>query len=175
LALWGLYFLSITGKLHFAPGDLPVFLSAFFWAGHVLWINRLAPYHQPFRLAAGQFLVCGLLSLQVATWRKESPLITAAFLPALPALLYAGVISVGLAYTLQVVAQKDAPPAHAALIMGLEGVFAFLGGILLLHESLSRRNLLGALLMTTGVLLSQQRNGSGKENQSKTRTPEATK
>ncbi len=105
------------------------------------------------RLALGQFLVCTLLSLGSALiWERfEIQAITAVWIP----IAYAGVLSVGVAYTLQVVAQRHAPAAHAAIILSLESVFAALGGWLLLEESLGPRGLLGCAIMLAGMLISQ--------------------
>ncbi|MCL2479406.1 MAG: DMT family transporter, partial [Treponema sp.] len=75
--------------------------------------------------------------------------------PAIIPVLYGGLASVGIAYTLQVVAQKNAPPAHATIILCLEGFFAALGGILLLHEPLGIPTFIGFVLMLTGMLVSQ--------------------
>jgi drug/metabolite transporter (DMT)-like permease len=131
-----------------------VLIGAFFWAGHVLVIGWLAGRHvEPVLLACLQFIVCGVLSLAVAV---ASEPITARWAAGrgLP-ILYGGLLSVGVAYTLQVVAQRDAPPAHAAIILSLETVFAALGGWLLLNETLAGRGLMGCGLMFAGMLLSQ--------------------
>jgi drug/metabolite transporter (DMT)-like permease len=119
----------------------------------VLIIGYLAKKIDPIKLSIVQFFVAGVLSLLVAvsleliTW----DMITATAIP----LLYAGVMSTGVAYTLQVVAQQHAHSSHAAIILSLEGAFALLGGWLLLDEQLPARGLLGCGLMLTGMLLSQ--------------------
>ncbi len=154
LAVAGLYLLTLTDDLALAEGDGLVLIGAFFWAGHVLVIGWLSGRHiEPVLLAGLQFIVCAVLSLAVAVATED---ITLAGLwgGAMP-ILYGGLLSVGVAYTLQVVAQRDAPPAHAAIILSLETVFAALGGWLLLNEILSGRGLLGCALMFAGMLLSQ--------------------
>ncbi len=153
LATLGLYFLSITEALTIAWGDLLVLIGSFFWAAHVLIIGRMSPRMDALKLAITQFAVCSLLSLLTAV-ALESPTWEGLGQAALP-ILYGGLGSVGVAYTLQVVAQKDAHPAHAAIFLSMEAVFAALGGWWLLNEILTPRALLGCGLMLTGMLLSQ--------------------
>lgn len=153
LAALGLYFLSITEHLTIAWGDLLELIGAFFWAAHVLIIGRLSPRMDALKLAITQFAVCSLLSLLTAlavetlTWEGLQQ-------AAIP-ILYGGLGSVGVAYTLQVVAQKDAHPAHAAIFLSMEAVFAAIGGWWLLNELLTARAMLGCGLMLAGMLLSQ--------------------
>ena len=154
LAVTGLYLLTLTDDLTLAEGDGLVLIGALFWAGHVLVIGWLSGRHiEPVLLASLQFVVCAVLSLAVAAATESVTLagLQGATLP----ILYGGLLSVGVAYTLQVVAQRDAPPAHAAIILSLETVFAALGGWLLLNEILSGRGLTGCALMFAGMLLSQ--------------------
>ena len=153
LAVVGLYLLSITGTLHMQQGDVLVLLGAFFWAVHVLLIGRWAPRTEPVRLAALQFAVCSLLSLPLALGLEEPT--WQGLRGALGPILYAGLLSTGVAYTLQVVAQRQAPPAHAAIILSLEAVFAVLGGMVMLDESLGARGIAGCVLMLTGMIVSQ--------------------
>jgi drug/metabolite transporter (DMT)-like permease len=160
MALAGLYLLSFSNGLSLnfensleLKGDLLELVCAVFFAGHVLIIGYLAKKIDPIKLSIVQFFVAGVLSLLVAvsleliTW----DMITATAIP----LLYAGVMSTGVAYTLQVLAQQHAHSSHAAIILSLEGAFALLGGWLLLDEQLPARGLLGCGLMLTGMLLSQ--------------------
>lgn len=153
IALVGLFLLSITDDWTLAYGDLLELIGALFWAGHVLLIGWLCRRIDPIRLALGQFLVCTLLSLGAALiWEQfDLQAISAVWVP----IGYAGILSVGVAYTLQVVAQRQAPAAHAAIILSLESVFAALGGWLLLDESLGVRGLLGCGTMLAGMLISQ--------------------
>jgi len=153
LAAVGLYFLSITATLTIAWGDLLVLVGAFFWAAHVLIIGHLSPRMDALRLAITQFAVCSLLSLMVAL-AIETISWQSLWQAAVP-ILYGGLGSVGVAYTLQVVAQKDAHPAHAAIFLSMEAVFAALGGWWLLHEVLTVRALFGCGLMLAGMLVSQ--------------------
>ena len=153
LAAVGLYLLSVTDQFNIAWGDFLEILGAFFWAGHVLVIGYFSPRTSAIRLAIGQFAVCSVLSLLTA-FIFETIRLSDILQAAVP-ILYGGLASVGIAYTLQVVAQKNAHPAHAAIILSLEAVFAALGGWLLLGEVLSARGLLGCGLMLAGMLLSQ--------------------
>jgi drug/metabolite transporter (DMT)-like permease len=153
LAVLGLYFLSIKESIIPETGDLLVLCGAFFWAFHVLAIDRFVKRSDAFLLAFIQFLVCALLSLIFGFFSESLNLQNV--VNASISLLYAGVFSVGIGYTLQVVAQKEANPAHAAIILSLEAVFAALGGWLILSEVLSPRELLGCLLMLSGMIFSQ--------------------
>jgi len=153
LALVGLYLLTMTGRLVMSLGDTLVLMGALFWSIHVLLIGRWAPHTEPIRLAALQFLVCGVVSGAVGL-PLEQPTAEAVAGAAAP-LLYAGLASTGIAFTLQVVAQRHAPPAHAAIILSLEAAFAVLGGWLLLGEILSVRGMVGCALMLGGMILSQ--------------------
>jgi len=153
LAAAGMYFLSVTRSFTIAWGDLLVFFSAFMWAGHVQLAGWLAPRVGAIRLAVMQYLMCGGLSLGVAFW-KEKVAWAGVSQAAIP-ILYGGLLSVGVAYTLQLVAQKKAPAAHAAILMSLETVFAALGGWLILGETLSLRALFGCALILSGMLASQ--------------------
>ena len=153
LAAVGLYFLSITDQFTIASGDLLVLAGAFFWAAHVLVIGWLSPRSDSLKLALTQFMVCSLLSLLTAIIFEKIAL--SSILQAAIPILYGGVLSVGVAYTLQVVAQRDAHPAHAAILLSLEAVFAAIGGWIILGERLTARGLTGCGLMLAGMLISQ--------------------
>lgn len=153
LAVVGLYFLSITASFTISRGDFLVFICAFFFAAHVLLLARLSRIWHPLRLAAVQYLTTSALSMLVALATEEIALqaVLAAWLP----IVYGGMFSVGVAYSLQIIAQRSAHPAHAAILLSLEGAFAALGGVLILGEVLSPRDLLGCILMLAGMLASQ--------------------
>jgi drug/metabolite transporter (DMT)-like permease len=154
LAVAGLYLLTLADTLSLANGDGLVLAGALFWSGHVLVIGWLSGRNiDPLLLACLQFVICSALSLTVAFATESISLgiLRAAMWP----ILYGGLLSVGVAYTLQVVAQRDAPPAHAAIILSLETVFAALGGVWLLDETLSERGWFGCILMFAGMALSQ--------------------
>ena len=153
IAVIGLYLLSINEDFSIAKGDLLQLICAVFFAAHVLVIGYVAKRMDPLKLSLIQYFVSGILSLfiavsiEVITWQ----MIVDTAIP----LLYAGIMSIGVGYTLQVVAQQHAKSSHAAIILGLEGAFAVLGGWLILDENLSTRGLIGCALMLTGMFLSQ--------------------
>ncbi len=153
LAVAGLYLLSITESFTIARGDLFILIGAFFWTIHVLLIGYLARRANPIYIACIQFIVCSILSLLAAVPFETItlPAIRAAALP----ILYSGIFSAGVAFTLQVICQRTSPPAHAAIVMSLETVFAALSGYLILHERLTPRDLAGCALMFAGLLVVQ--------------------
>jgi len=153
LAAVGMYLLSIREGFSISFGDLLELIGAFLWAGHILLIGWISPKTDSLPLAFVQFMVCSLASLVTAAAVETVSLagLAAAALP----ILYGGALSVGVAYTLQVVAQSHSHPAHAAILLSLESVFAAVGGWLILGEMMSPRGLVGCLLMLAGMLLSQ--------------------
>lgn len=153
LATVGLYFLTIEGGWRMAWGDALVLAGAFLWAGHVLLIGHLSPGTDPVKLAFLQFMACAALSALAAVLTETTSM--DALRAALAPILYAGIMSVGVGYTLQVIAQGHARPADAAILLSLEAVFAVIGGWLLLGEQLSARALFGCALMLVGILISQ--------------------
>ena len=150
LATIGLYLLSVTEAWTFAPGDFWELFGAFFCAAHVLILGWLSPRMDRIKLACTQYVVCSILSLLGAYFTETITLdgIMGAIIP----ILYGGVLSVGIAYTLQVIAQRHAPPTHAAIILSLEAVFAAMAGWLILGEMLSLRGLIGCIFMFAGML-----------------------
>ena len=163
LALVGLYLLSINDDFTMSYGDLLQFIGALFWAVHILLIDHYSGRVSQLKLSAVQFAVCGVLSLGVSLI-FETPDV-AGVLAGWQPILYAGLVSVGVAYTLQVVGQKSANPAHAAIILSLESVFAAMGGVWLLDETLSARAWFGCALMLAGMLLSQIRWPGGQKTE----------
>jgi drug/metabolite transporter (DMT)-like permease len=153
LAVLGMALLSIGADFTVAPGDWLQLAGAVVWGVHVLLVGALASRHDPLRIAFLQFATCALISLLLAVVFEEFHL--DAILRAGPAVLYGGVIAVGIGYTLQVVAQKHAIASHAAIILSLEAVFAAIAGALVLGESLSARGHLGCALMFAGMLAAQ--------------------
>ena len=153
IAVIGLYLLSINDDFSIARGDLLQLICAVFFAAHILVVGYVAKRMDPLKLSLIQYVVSGVLSFFIAiaieliTWQ----MIVDTAIP----LLYAGVMSIGVGYTLQVIAQQHAKSSHAAIILGLEGAFAVLGGWLILDENLSTRGLIGCGLMLSGMFLSQ--------------------
>jgi len=153
LAIAGLYLLSIKGRFEVDRGDMLVFFCAFFWAGHVLTIARMSKRYDVLKVALFQNLVCFLLALVMAVITEE--IVLEKLLDALVPILYAGIMSTGIAFTLQVVGQRHAHPTHASILMSTEAVFAVVGGWLILGEIMSGRNFAGCVLMLIGMVISQ--------------------
>jgi len=155
LSVAGLYLLSMTSALSIAPGDKLVLYCAVIFTFHVLFIAWLSPRMDSFLLAIIQFAICAFLNLVVAFALEpvNYDSIMQAWLP----IAYGGILSVGVAYTLQVIAQKTAHPAYASIILSLEAVFAVLGGWMILDEQLTGRMIAGCLLMLLGMMIVQVR------------------
>lgn len=151
LAVLGMYFLCISEDFTVTGGDLLVLLGAVAFAGHILVIDHYTARVDGVRLACLQLLVSGALST-VLMLLFEQPRLSAV-LAAWKPICYAGLLSCAVAYTLQVVCQKEVEPTLASLIMSLESVFSVLFGWLLLQERLSGRELLGCVLTFCAVLL----------------------
>ena len=154
LAVAGLYFLCITEGLSVGRGDVLVILCAFFFSLQILLVDHYSSRVDCVSLACLQFLVCGAVSALLMAFSGERPAladITAAWAP----ILYAGILSSGVGYTLQAVGQKHTDPTVASLVMSLESVFSVLAGALLLGEALSLREALGCVLMFAAILLAQ--------------------
>jgi drug/metabolite transporter (DMT)-like permease len=156
LALWGLWLLSISpgaDGLTINRGDPLVLGCAFMWAIQILIVARASKVLEPLRFAFLQFAVTGILSLTIALAIEKPTLVQAG--EAWGALLYGSVFSVCLAFVIQMVAQRVAPPTHAAIIMSLESVFGMAAGVWLLSEPLDGRKVLGASLMFAALLVAQ--------------------
>ncbi len=153
VAIVGLYFLCINEGFSIGLGDLLMLGAAFLFAVQILLISRFAPHVDSLRLSAGQFLVSGLVSLVIMLF-VETPTMQGV-LGAWLSLLYAGVLSSGVAYTLQIVGEKDADPSIASLAMSMESVFSLLAGWVILNQILSGRELLGCGLMFAAIVVSQ--------------------
>ena len=153
LAVAGLYLLCITDRLALGKGDILVLLCAVVFAVHILVVDHFSAKTDGVRMSCIQFLVCGLLSgvCMLLTEHPEMRLILQAWQP----ILYAGVFSCGVGYTLQIIGQKGTDPTVASLILSLESVVSVLAGWLLLGQRLSVRELGGCALMFAAILLAQ--------------------
>jgi len=153
LATAGLYLLCITADFTIGKGDLLVIACAFGFAAHILVIDRFSPKTDGVKLSCLQFFLAGLFSVpfmmiyETVDWAN----IYDCRFP----ILYTAVMSCGVAYTLQILGQKDVEPAVASLIMSLESVFAVITGIILLHEQVSGREVLGCVIMFAAIVLAQ--------------------
>lgn len=152
----GLYFLSINEDFTIQLGDLLQLIGAFFWAIHIQVIDRFVKKVDAVKLSSAQFATCSVLSLIVAFITEE--IVPGQIFLALVPILYGGLMSVGVAYTLQAIGQRHAKPAHAAIAMSMEAVFAAIGGMIILHETMSLRGFLGCALMMAGILITQTEN-----------------
>jgi len=161
LAITGIYLLSVTGDFRIGFGDLVVLVCAFFFTAHILYIDHVVRDADPVKISCVQFAVAGVISLVIALCTE--PIAWSGIMSAAPAILYGGVMSTGVAYTLQVVAQRDARPAPAAIILSMESVFSVIGGALLLDEQMTARGYLGCVLVLAALILAQVKFGK-KEN-----------
>ncbi len=153
LAMAGLYLLCIAGDFTIGQGDILVFVCAVLFSVHILVIDHFSPLADGVKLSCIQFFVCGILSGVGMLLTEEPRLadILAAWMP----ILYAGAMSCGVAYTLQIVGQKDMNPTVASLILSLESCVSVLAGWLLLGQALTGRELLGCVVMFGAIILAQ--------------------
>ncbi len=153
-SLVGIFFLSGGTLDALTTGDWWVIASTVFWAAHVLWVGRVAAKRgAPILVAFTQFVVCGVLATVLACVRESVTIDR--FAAALPAILYGGILSVGVAFTLQVVAQRHARAADAAIILSSEILFAAIAAALYLSEQLSPIQIAGGGLIFTCILAVQ--------------------
>ena len=154
MAAVGLYLLCMTGvDLSLNKGDTLQLLCAVGFAIHILTIGHFSPLTDGIKMSSIQFFVAGFLALifMVIFEEPNMPAILDAAVP----ILYAGLISAGVGYTLQIVAQKDTNPTIASLILSLESVFALIAGTIILHEAMTSRELVGCLIMFAAIVLAQ--------------------
>ena len=153
IALAGLYFLCIMDGFSIGKGDIYVFLGAIAFSIHILVIDHFTQFNEGVKMSCIQFFVCGILCF-VPMMLFEHPEISVILLAWKP-ILYAGVMSCGVAYTLQIVGQKNMNPTVASLILSLESVTSVIAGFLVLHQNLSHRELIGCGLMFIAIVLAQ--------------------
>ena len=153
VAAVGMYFLSVSETLTISKGDILVAVSAFFFAVQIMAVDYFAPQVDGVKLSCIQFLVVGIISLVISLF-FENPGMNDIISAAVP-ILYAGVLSSGVAYTLQIIGQKYAPPTTATLLMSLESVFSLLGGIVVLQQIPTGREVFGCILVFAAVAVSQ--------------------
>ncbi len=153
LGILGLYLLCASGTASIDKGDILVFGCAVFFSGHILCSDRFAARAEIIKMSFLQFLVSFVLSTVTALLTEDVSF--AAIWDGRIAVAYCGILSAGVRYTLQIFGQKSVKPAAASLIMSFESVFAVIGGWLLLHETLSARELLGCAVMFAAIVLVQ--------------------
>jgi drug/metabolite transporter (DMT)-like permease len=166
LAVIGLYFLSVKEGFSIEKGDLFEVAGAFFWTFHILCIDHFIKKVDGLKLSLIQTITCSVLSMIVAFIFEEITI--SSLYQAIIPILYGGICSVGIAYTLQIIGQKHAKPSHAAIILSMEAVFASIGGIIILNENLGVRGYVGCALMFAGMLLSQLSNFGSSSADKKT-------
>jgi drug/metabolite transporter (DMT)-like permease len=150
----GAYFLSTAGKgFEFQNGDSLELIGAFFWGLHFVVLGKFASRYEPISFACGQFFITGLLNFSMGLAFEKLGLLTP--LPLIGAILYRAVFSIGIGYTLQVWGQNHTPPTDAALILGLEAVFAVLAAWILLHQFLLPLQVMGCVIIFASVVFSQ--------------------
>lgn len=153
IALAGLYFLCITQKLTIQRGDALILCCSVLYAGQILAIDHYNPFVDGVKMSCIQFLTGGVLGA-VIMFLFENPSV-AMILSAAGPILYTGIMSTGVGYTLQIVGQKGLNPTVAALILSLESVFSALSGYVFLHQVLTTRELIGCVLMFIAIVLAQ--------------------
>lgn len=153
IALAGLYFLCITQKLTIQRGDALILCCSVLYAGQILAIDHYNPFVDGVKMSCIQFLTGGVLGA-VFMFLFENPSV-AMILSAAGPILYTGIMSTGVGYTLQIVGQKGLNPTVAALILSLESVFSALSGYVFLHQVLTTRESIGCVLMFIAIVLAQ--------------------
>lgn len=153
MALIGLYLLCITDGFSIGKGDLLVLVCAFLFSVHILVIDHFSPKVDGVKLSCLQFLTCGILS-GIPALLFERPSFSAICQAWMP-ILYAGIMSCGVAYTLQIIGQKNMNPTVASLILSLESCISVLAGWVLLGQQLSTREILGCVIMFAAIILAQ--------------------
>jgi len=153
LAVAGLYFLCITEDFTITIGDFYVMICAFCFSGHILVIDYFTQRVDGVELSCAQFFVVTILS-SIGMLLTETPSLEA-IMSCIGPILYVGLFSSGVAYTLQILAQKDSNPTVVSLLLSLESVFATLAGAVILHDKMNGKEYLGCLLMLIAVVLAQ--------------------
>lgn len=153
-AIGGLFFLCMTGNsVSFGKGDIVLIIGAVFWAFHILIIDKFVNDVSPLKFSMMQFFVCGVLSV-IGALLTETVEISSVKAAAVP-ILYGGIMSVGVAYTCQILGQKHSDPTFASIVFSTESVFSAVGGALLLNEIMTGRGYFGCALIFVGIVLSQ--------------------
>lgn len=161
MALIGLYLLCITDGFSIGKGDILVMICAVLFSLHILVIDYFSPKVDGVKMSCIQFLVCGILS-GIPALIFENPQISS-ILAAWQPILYAGVMSCGVAYTLQIVGQKNMNPTVASLILSLESCISVLAGWILLGQSMSGKEILGCVIMFAAIILAQLPEKTGNQ------------
>lgn len=160
-ALLGLYLLCMTSGFTMERGDVFVLSCAFLFSAQIMFVDYFAPKVDCVRLSSIEFLITGLCSLIPMYLKEIRPIGFSAWISLFfdggvwVALLYAGVLSCGVAYTFQVIGQRELNPTLASLLMSLESVFSVIAGTIILHEHMKPRELMGCLVLFAAIICSQ--------------------
>lgn len=149
----GAFLLSTAGSFRLYPGDSLELIGAFFWALHFVVLGKFATKFDSVSFAAGHFFISGFINFIIGLFIEDLSLLL--ITPVLGAILYRATLSIGIGYTLQVWGQKHTPPTDAALILGLEAVFAVIAAWLILNQSLLPIQITGCIIIFVAVLISQ--------------------
>ncbi|MBR3296038.1 MAG: DMT family transporter [Clostridia bacterium] len=163
IAVAGMYLLCINGEFRLATGDIYIILCALAFSFHILAIDRYANRVDPLKLSLLQYLICGIVSMvpMILFEKVEIGNILSCWAP----LLYGGVLSTGVGYTLQMVGQKFTNPTVASILMCLESVFSLIAGIIILGQVPSTREIIGCVLMFIAIIITQIPAGSRDKEQ----------
>ena len=153
LGIVGMYLLCVKENFTLTTGDTFILLCALLFSGHILCCDKFAQNCDPVKLSAIQFTVAAVVCLILA-FIFEKPSVNGVLEAAVP-ILYCGIMSGGVGYTLQIIGQKHTDPAAASIIMSLEAVFAAVAGALLLNESMSSQEFIGCVVMFVAIILVQ--------------------
>ena len=153
LGIVGMYFLCISGEFRLSKGDALVSACALFYTGHILSCDHFGKRGDPIVISTIQFVTATVVSAVVAFITEEPGMEKVA--SALVPILYCGIVSGGIGFTLQIVAQRITEPTTASLLMSMEAVFAVIAGVILLHERMSVREISGCLIMLAAIILVQ--------------------
>ena len=163
IGVGGMYLLCVKEDFTLTRGDMLVCICALMFSGHILCCDYFVKLANPIELAAIQFATASVVSAVIA-FLTETPVWTGIVSAAVP-IIYCGVVSGGIGYTLQIVAQKYTDPTVASLLMSLESVFAVIAGAVLLGEQMSSRELLGCVIMFAAIILVQVPLPGGRKDQ----------
>ncbi len=153
LAVIGMFLICVNEKWQIGMGDTVLIIGAVFWTLHILVIDRFVNRMYAVRFASTQFAVCGALGL-ICALLFETITLDGLINAAIP-ILYGGVMSAGVAYTCQIIGQKNADPTYASIILSTESMFGAIGGAIILHEVMTGRGYAGCALIFVGVIISQ--------------------
>lgn len=165
LAVLGLYLLSFVeisaGKIvlknltQINLGDLVLLIGSVLWAVHILWLDKMSKEVSPIKFSSFQYFVCGILGIIFAFIFEQDSMNVAKISACAVPILYGGIMSAGVAYTLQIIGQKNAEPTHASIILSTEAVFSVIGEALILHTYLNPVGYAGCVIIFIGTLLPQ--------------------